>query len=331
MLFKNDKAVSPVVATLVLVVVAIIGAAAVGVILGTFSSDVSDQASSDNTKDTASSEILVAGSTTVQPVSELIAKVYMEKNPGVKVTVSGGGSDAGIAGAGMGSIDVGAASKYLSNDNKNKFPELEEHVIGGSAVVVIANSADALTSISRANLVTLYDDVQDNAAGVTAGCKVVQRTEGSGTEETFAGYIITDAKNVDGAKDDTGTVTTTQVNRIGNQGVVDYVGANANSIGFVDYGFANGNTKVKMLTITDGTASYDPNTGNNVKDTVKLRLANKGASTTDKYAYDLCRPLVYLTNGETSAVVNNYVNFAASPATIDCFADAGYWSITELQ
>ncbi len=41
MLFnKNDKAVSPVVATLVLIVVAIIGAAAVGALLGAFSGNV---------------------------------------------------------------------------------------------------------------------------------------------------------------------------------------------------------------------------------------------------------------------------------------------------
>jgi len=42
--FNNDEGVSPIVATLVLIVVAIIGAAAVGLIMGTFSSQVSDQA-----------------------------------------------------------------------------------------------------------------------------------------------------------------------------------------------------------------------------------------------------------------------------------------------
>ncbi len=41
--FNNDEGISPIVATLVLIVVAIIGAAAVAMILGNFSGNVSNQ------------------------------------------------------------------------------------------------------------------------------------------------------------------------------------------------------------------------------------------------------------------------------------------------
>ncbi len=43
MMIKNNEAVSPIVATLVLIVVAIVGAAAVGLLMGSFSNNVADQ------------------------------------------------------------------------------------------------------------------------------------------------------------------------------------------------------------------------------------------------------------------------------------------------
>lgn len=84
---NNDMAVSPIVATLVLIVVAVIGAVAVGTIMGTFSSDVSKQANSGDASGAASTELIIAGSTTVLPASEEITKIYMAAHPGVKLTV----------------------------------------------------------------------------------------------------------------------------------------------------------------------------------------------------------------------------------------------------
>ncbi|MDI3486953.1 MAG: phosphate transport system substrate-binding protein [Methanolobus sp.] len=338
-LFNNEAGVSPIVATLVLVVVAIAGAAAVGTIMGSFSSDVSDQASADTAATGASTELIVAGSTTVQPVSELIAKEYMANNPGVKITVQGGGSDAGIASAGMGIVDIGAASKFMGDSSKTKFPELEQHTIGGSAVVVITNAADpanATATVSQMAMEAIYDDdaTTVNATVFDNNIIVVQRSEGSGTEETFARWARGDSKLSD--TDDTkannvnGSLSSLD-NEIGNQGVLDKVATTANAIGFVDYGFAKDDDRVIILPISETKAGTVTATGDNVKAAVKDVLAGNSMTTTSKYEYALCRPLVYLTNGETSSMVNNYLNFAMSPAALECFHDAGYYGITELQ
>jgi phosphate transport system substrate-binding protein len=333
-LFNNEAGVSPIVATLVLVVVAIAGAAAVGTILGSFSGDVSDNANSNNAMGSASTEILVAGSSTVQPVSELIAKEFMANTPGVKVTVQAGGSGAGIASAGMGIVDIGAASKFMGDSDKTKFPNLVEHVIGGSAVVVIVNDAflDAypVENITQENLEYLYDDVSqtsiiiDGEALTSANKTVVyQRTEASGTEETFAKFA-TGNSDVDSAK--ANSDLTTLGTAIGNQGVLDAVkGSSTPAIGFVDFGFADGTDGVEILKI-DGYSGKDSKA---IKAAVKDLLAGKESSTS--YEMELCRPLVYLTNGQPSSLVNNYIQFAMSPGSIDSFADTGYFGITELQ
>jgi phosphate transport system substrate-binding protein len=108
--FNNDVGVSPIVATLVLVVVAIAGAAAVGTIMGSFSSDVSDSTSVGDITGTASTELLIAGSDTVYLVSVPLAEAYMDEHHGIKITVQGGHSLAGIASTELDIIDIGSAS-----------------------------------------------------------------------------------------------------------------------------------------------------------------------------------------------------------------------------
>ncbi|WP_319507798.1 substrate-binding domain-containing protein [uncultured Methanolobus sp.] len=335
-LFNDEAGVSPIVATLVLVVVAIAGAAAVGTIMGSFSSDVSDSANADAAASSAATELLVAGSSTVQPVSDILAKGYMAEHPGVKITVQGGGSSAGIASAGLGVIDIGAASKFIPDASMTKFPDLQEHVIGGSAVVVIVNKPfttayPGVHNISQAELEAIYDDVAGAITiNTTAMSSLVsyQRTEGSGTEETFAGFAV-DADDVDDAVDNVAT-TQVQANAIGNQGVLDAVAGNTKpAIGFVDYGFAASEDDVTMLAIGAGKTSADVPTSSSVKAEVKARLADAG--TAGKYEYDLCRPLVYVTNGEPSSIGASFIQYAMSPASIEAFGAAGYYSITELQ
>ena len=48
------------------------------------------------TAEEASGTLSIAGSTTVQPVAELLAEAFMAANPGVEVTVAGGGSSTGV-------------------------------------------------------------------------------------------------------------------------------------------------------------------------------------------------------------------------------------------
>jgi phosphate transport system substrate-binding protein len=336
-LFNDEAGVSPIVATLVLIVVAIAGAAAVGMIMGTFSSNVSDNANTGDTKSAASSEIIVAGSTTVQPVSEILAKAYMKKNPGVKITVQGGGSGAGIASAATGIVDIGAASKYLTNDDKAKYPELNEHVIGGSAVVVIGKNLPA-TTVTKQELQMMYNATGGQTVTIggqaVSGLAVWQRTEASGTEETFAEFLGF-GKNVDEAVDDGNTQ---QRNAIGNDGVLKAIKESTGpAIGFVDYGFAKeAGSAITILQVDIDAAGtgYNPVavTDSNVKTAIKARLAGTeqttAASTT--YPVELCRPLNYLTNGEPSSLVNNFVQFAMSPGSIEYFHQAGYYGISEL-
>lgn len=339
---EKDSAVSPIVATLVLIVVAVVGAVAVGTIMGAFSSDVSEKTNAGDVASASATEIVTAGSTTVLPASELLAKAYMAKNPGVKITVQGGGSGAGIAAVGNGIVDIGAASRTVKSDELAKFPDLVEHVIGGSAVVVIMNNeATAVTNLTKANLLDFFKNANDNGivrAEIDNGTlkykadgdiyvKVYQRQETSGTEETFAEYLgdpYKSAKNLDASK---------AVTAIGNQGILDAIAA-ANGdgttvdkpfvLGFVDWGYYKSADKTKVhAPKIDGFTIDEAN----VKDAVKMKLSGK---TSTKYSTDLARGLYYITKGEPSALVKNFITFAQSPEGSQYIDQAGMFGNAAL-
>jgi phosphate transport system substrate-binding protein len=310
------------VATLVLVTVAIAGAAGVGMIQGTFSSSVAEDAGSSELALGSSTELLIAGSTTVQPVSELLAEAYMDEHQGVKVTVQGGGSGAGVSSTGMDIVDIGAASRDPKPEEMTKFPDIKTHKIGGSAVVVIVNglSGNFTDKDELKNVFTLADDagkvdlsVDGNgnitcAAGTTH--QVYQRAEASGTEDTFNKYlkITIDDSKAEGKN--------------GNAGVLKAVEDTTDSIGFVDFGFADGST-VAALNMT-GVEGYLP-----TEDNIKDQLKTDGTSTVT-YPYKLARPLNYLTNGEPNSMEQAFITFAMSPGATTYFEECGYFPVTTI-
>jgi len=73
-----------------------------------------------NTKETPQKEaLIVAGSTTVQPIAAKAAEKYMEKNLNVAISVQGGGSGTGIKMVTEGSADIGMSSRELYRRRTN--------------------------------------------------------------------------------------------------------------------------------------------------------------------------------------------------------------------
>ncbi|MBN1194208.1 MAG: extracellular solute-binding protein [Methanomicrobiaceae archaeon] len=319
-MFENESAVSPIVATLVLIVVAVVGAVAVGTIMGTFSSDVAEQNNAGDVAGASATEILIAGSTTVQPASEALAKEYMKKHPGIKITVQGGGSGAGVAAAGQGIADLGSASRGLKSQETDQWPLLETYQIGGSGVAIVVPDNSVITGVTKEGLKELYaQTITNNAATVgwtdanTNGViettelgavgapavtiTVYQRAEASGTEETVAKeYLKYAGDNFDATK---------AKGETGNTGVADAIAAGSvtdERLGFIDFGYVT--TDHKALTVDGKTCDEDH---------ILESLKGTPDSDVDSYIEKLARPLNYVINGQPNSVVKNYIEFCQSP------------------
>ncbi len=205
--------------------------------------------------------ISISGSTTIQPVSDLLSRAFQNNNSGVTVNVAGGGSGKGETDIGMGLVDIGAASENVPASTMTKYPNITTYQIGSSAVVVIVNAQDSVTSISKNDLAKLYDNVTGNKPAAFSDFTVYTRAESSGTADTFSSYVLNNKTYIYNSVETTGAT--------GNPGIVNGVASAPKSIGFADYGFAVNNPKVKVIGIVDGNITYPAPTRDNLLKVLK--------------------------------------------------------------
>ena len=278
----------------------------------------------------------ISGSTTIQPVSESLANAYMIAHPDVKITVEGGGSGAGIQKAGLGQTDIGSSSRNLNSDELAKFPYLQGFKIGGSAVVVIVNRNYPADEATKQELLDLYDNSSGDISHLPdlGGIRtVIQRSDDSGTEQTFAQWLNASWTNVSasmGARDYGGSEAVIHIAVPGNEEVVKAVVDHPNSIGFVDFGFAEREPGVKILKLRLSNSSDAlPSDIATARESIREELNNVPGNNT-YYISQLTRPLLYITNGTPTPLENSFISFAQSNESKKYFDDVGYFSITEL-
>ncbi len=316
---KNDEAVSPIVATLVLIVVAIIGAAAVALIMGSFSSNVSHQVNSGNTANAASTQLTIGGSTTMQPLSKALATSYMNNNTGVLLNVQGGGNAAGEQGVGMNAIDIGSTSDaVLPSTVTAKYPNIQTFTLGGSGVVLIGGSA-VVTGDTGANAIT-YSALKaayasGSASGLTAAgvSTIYTLPSTSAASVAFANYLGTSASALMGTPvADEPTLLATVIGSSG-------------GLGYIDYGFAS--SGILPTPATTGTGTYTANSAN-IKSALQSYMS--GAQSSTAYPISLVYPLNYLTNGNPSAIEQAYINFAEQPQNEYAFQANHLYSVYDI-
>ena len=109
----------------------------------------SDTTANTDTTDGAdlSGTVTLAGSTSMEKLANAMNEAFMEKYPNVSATAEFTGSSAGIESLEAGSVDIGDASRALSDDEKSQGIVENIVAIDGIAVVVNKNNdVDGLTS-----------------------------------------------------------------------------------------------------------------------------------------------------------------------------------------
>jgi phosphate transport system substrate-binding protein len=331
----GDEAVSPIVATLILIVVAIIGGAAVALIMGSFSSSVSNQANTGNTVNSASAQILIADSSYTYPVDLGLTKNYSMDNPGVVVTPQLAPSDsASITAVGENVADIAATSESPNAAELARYPDLQSYFVGGRAVVIIAHSgAVNATSVTNGEMLYLYDN---NTYTTTSGTSppfgnsiksVVRDTSNDGCEEIFANWLTEGyASNLNSY-----TITpsgVTMYNETSEAAVLSYINSTPNSIGYIDYAFLENNMPsaanvVLIPVINEENGQMQTPTPQSIQAEI-LNMNN------NNYDAGLCRQLYYITNSQPDSLVSNYINWALEPASTSAFGSIGEYSATNL-
>ena len=130
--------------------------------------------------------IKLAGSTSMEKLCEAMSESFMEKNPGVTVTVEYTGSGAGLESLAAGSVDIGNASRGLKDEEKASGEV--ENIVAIDGIAVITNKSCSIKDVTSKDLVKIYTgEITDWAelGGEEQPIIVIGREAGSGTRDAF--------------------------------------------------------------------------------------------------------------------------------------------------
>lgn len=143
-----------------------------------------------------SGSLTIAGSTTVQPISQECANLFMALYPDVTISVAGGGSGHGVRSGGSGEVDIGAASRNIKDSEWLSYPDLNVFAIGKDSVAIVINPDNPLAGTLDLTLEEIAEIFAGNITnwselgGPDHVIDVYTREEGSGTRETFETYVM---------------------------------------------------------------------------------------------------------------------------------------------
>lgn len=236
----------------------------------------------------ATGTVVIAGSTSVQPLSEELAAVFMDANSGISVEVQGGGSGQGIKAIQEKIADFGALSRNVKDEEKAS--AAQEYVIAKDGVAVIVNQESKVDNLSIEQIKKIYTGEITNwseVGGENAPIVVVSREEGSGTRGAFTEITGVTAKNEAGKEIDSTTKNALVQGSTG--AVMQTVATTPNTIGYISLG--------------------------SLSDTVKA-VNVEGVTPTEETVlsgeYKISRPFLYVAGGELSEAAQLFIDFILS-------------------
>ena len=236
----------------------------------------------------AGEHLVVTGSSTIAPLTSVLAQRYEAAHPGVKIDVQAGGSSRGIADVRQGLADIGMVSRAPKADEG----DLAADTIAHDGIAMIVHRDNPVAALTREQIVAIYTGrvrSWHTVGGADAPITVVNKAEGRSTLELFLDHFKLDA----------GAIRADVVIGDNQQGIKTVAG-NPQAIGYVSI----------------GTAEYEASRGTPIR---VLPLDGVEASTTNVAAgrFPLSRPLNLVHRGELSGIAREFVAFARSAEVHD--------------
>ena len=184
-------------------------------------------------------KIVLAGSTTVLPIAQKAAEVFMNSNQGADISVRGGGSGVGIAAIIDGTCDIADSSRPIKDTELDKAVTNGRHlkatVIAMDGICVIVNTSNTIGALTKNQIKDVYIGKISNwkqVGGPDEKIVVVSRDSSSGTFEAFGTLAL------DGAK-----VRSDALLQASNQAVASVIAETPGAIGYVGLGYVTSSIK----------------------------------------------------------------------------------------
>ncbi|MDR2482876.1 MAG: phosphate ABC transporter substrate-binding protein [Treponema sp.] len=182
--------------------------------------------------------ITIAGSTSVNPLMELLIAAYKKGMSHVDFSVSATGSGDGIKAVPAETAEIGMSSRELSAAEKGT--GIDQTLIAVDGIAVIVNPANPLTSLSGDQIRDIYTgritDWSQLDPGKSGAIAVVSREPGSGTRGAFEELLKFQDQLVKGAVEFDGTGA-----------IKAEISRNADAVGYISLGSVDGTVKALQV------------------------------------------------------------------------------------
>lgn len=252
----------------------------------------------------AAKPITIKGSDTMLLLAQRWAEVYMEKNPGIVLQVTGGGSGVGIAALINGSTDICQASRDMKDSERQKlrdrtFTTGVEIPVAKDGVTLYVNEKNGVNELTLDQIKDIYTGKitsWSQVGGPNSKIVVYGRENSSGT------YVFLREKALKNAD-----YTSSMQSLPGTSAVVNAVGKDTNGIGFGGAAYAKG---VKELSIKTTSGSFKPT-----------------AETVKSGQYPLARNLYWYLPLKPAGEIKKLVDWVLSPEGQDIVTKVGYFTV----
>jgi len=252
----------------------------------------------------AAQSIVIKGSTTVLPVAQGTLEAFMKANPGVQISLSGGGSGEGIKALIDKTTDIATSSREIKDKEielaKSKGVNPVVHVVALDAIIPVVHPKNKVTNLSIDQLSQIYQGKITNwkeVGGEDLKIVVISRDSSSGTFESWDHFVMKKAK-----------VTPRAQMLASNGALVTAVAKNKYAIAYLGIGYINQSVKPLMV--------------NGIKASLQTALSRE---------YPMSRELYMYTNGEPAGSIAKYIAFVKSPAGQKIVAKEGFVPIVVVK
>jgi len=244
-------------------------------------------------------DVTVSGSSTVMPLAEAAAEEFNVQQKDYVVTVSAGGTGAGILGIAERKIDIAMASREVTEGERQRFGDsFKEFLVGLDGISLAVSDEVYLAGVkglSRQQVRDIYSGNITNwkeVGGPDADIYVISREVGSGTRDNFNEVVL-------GSKDaETPGVDTVAM---GGAEVKTAISGSNKAIGYLGFNY-----------LGSGVAGIAFNGIMPTYENIKLDL------------YELHRHLYFYTFNEPSAGAQAFIDFVRGPQGQKIAAEEGF-------
>lgn len=242
--------------------------------------------------------ITINGSTTIFPIAQKEAEVYMNKHLNVNISVEGTGSGNGIAALIDGTTDIADSSREIKQGEIDKAKangvNPYEIPIALDALSVVVNPQNPVNALMQEQVKKIYVGEITNwkdVGGPDMPIVVVARDTSSGTYEAFIELALGKGVNI----------TDKAIVQASNQTVKNTVALTKGAIGYIGLGYVDSSVKA---------VSYDGMFPS------KESAINR--------TYELSRHLYMYTNGQPTGAVKDFIDFVLSTDGQNIVEEVGF-------